>query len=399
MALANYLRDFKESLMYKDGKIVANLLSLQDTSHSMNQPLLSDMREDFVRNMTPKPWDDLVVPHLILCRHVAERRFEDAFKEQVNVMQAFTKIFQALKEDNWPLRVLFVVSRDLRMLAVSADRAAIEAKKNKKPHENVEKAADLLMAIFRVCATDIRVDIERSKRRGMITVINQLFKIYFRINKLPLCRPLIRALDNADLMKYFPTYEKVTYNYFLGMKSLYDSDYRKAEELLSYSFTNCLDTLVKNKKLILIFLIPVKMLLGVMPQQFALEQYDLMQFLPIVTALKQGNIKAFDDALEKEKEFFWKYGIYLILEKLRIIIYRNLIKKVALLLNTHQIPISQFKVALEFSSKQSIDIEEVHCILANLIYENKIKGYISIQHQKLVISKQNAFPQLSTVST
>lgn len=30
-------------------------------------------------------------------------------------------------------------------------------------------------------------------------------------------------------------------------------------------------------------------------------------------------------------------------------------------------------------------------------FQNKIKGYISHQHQKLVVSKQNAFPKLSTV--
>lgn len=44
-----------------------------------------------------------------------------------------------------------------------------------------------------------------------------------------------------------------------------------------------------------------------------------------------------------------------------------------------------------------VDIDEVQCILANLIYLGHIKGYISHQHQKLVVSKQNPFPPLSTV--
>jgi len=43
-----------------------------------------------------------------------------------------------------------------------------------------------------------------------------------------------------------------------------------------------------------------------------------------------------------------------------------------------------------------VDDDEVQCIIANLIFEDKIKGYISFQHQKLVISKQNAFPPLSS---
>jgi hypothetical protein len=397
MALANYLRDVKDAIVYKNGSTVANLLSFQNSDRCSNQRLLSEVREDMIRSVVYKPWDELVVAHLLVCRYLSEGQVTEAFKEQQNLMQAFTKVFQSLKDDNWPLPALFVVCRDLRQLAVAADRKQ-QARKS-KPHENVEKAADLLMAVFRVCATDIRAAPDRSKRRGMITIVNQLFKIYFRINKLPLCKPLIRALDNADMMQYFPTSEKVTYNYFLGMKSLFDSDYRKAEELLTYSFLNCPSQSFKNKQLILIFLIPVKMLLGHMPKESALQKYKLTDFSPVIRAVKEGNIKAFDESLEQGKDFFWKFGIYLILEKLRIILYRNIFKKVSLIENTHQIPIQSFRAALKHLQGQDIDVEEVHCILANLIFENKIKGYISIQHQKLVVSKQNPFPALASVST
>ena len=47
---------------------------------------------------------------------------------------------------------------------------------------------------------------------------------------------------------------------------------------------------------------------------------------------------------------------------------------------------------------EDVDLDETECILANLIYEGKIKGYISHQHQKLVISKANAFPALNQTS-
>ena len=43
---------------------------------------------------------------------------------------------------------------------------------------------------------------------------------------------------------------------------------------------------------------------------------------------------------------------------------------------------------------EDIDDDETACILANLINDGRIKGYISHQHQKLVVSKQNAFPPL-----
>ena len=53
---------------------------------------------------------------------------------------------------------------------------------------------------------------------------------------------------------------------------------------------------------------------------------------------------------------------------------------------------------LMFDPADDIDNDETACILANLIYLGRIKGYISHQHNKLVVSKQNAFPSLSAAS-
>lgn len=67
-------------------------------------------------------------------------------------------------------------------------------------------------------------------------------------------------------------------------------------------------------------------------------------------------------------------------------------------MRTHQIPISAFLAALSYMEVEDIDNDETQCIIANLIYEGKIKGYISHQHQKLVVSKQQAFPPLASAS-
>ena len=106
-----------------------------------------------------------------------------------------------------------------------------------------------------------------------------------------------------------------------------------------------------------------------------------------------------NSALEANEKFFIKAGIYLILEKLKIITYRNLFKKVALLMKTHQIPIDAFLAAMKMMKVEDIDGDETQCIIANLIYEGKIKGYISHQHQKLVVSKKDAFPPLSMAAS
>ena len=145
-------------------------------------------------------------------------------------------------------------------------------------------------------------------------------------------------------------------------------------------------------------MIAVKMLLGQMPKQSLLKKYDLQQFTGVMEAVKEGNLYNLNKALEDNERTFIKWGIFLILEKLRIITYRNLFKKVTLLMQSHQISVEAFTTALKMMKVEDVDNDETACILANLIYQGRIKGYISFQHNKLVVSKQNAFPPLSATS-
>ena len=44
-----------------------------------------------------------------------------------------------------------------------------------------------------------------------------------------------------------------------------------------------------------------------------------------------------------------------------------------------------------------LDLDEMECILANLIFQNKIKGYISHQKRFLIVSKADPFPIAAVV--
>ena len=179
---------------------------------------------------------------------------------------------------------------------------------------------------------------------------------------------------------------------------MFDNNLKEAEEYLRYSFEHCHRESQSNKRLILIYLIPVKMLLGQMPKQSLLTKYDLGQFAGVMEAVKEGNVFNLTKALEEHEKTFIKWGIFLILEKLKIITYRTLFKKVTLLMKSHQISVEAYTTALKMMKVDDIDNDETACILANLIYQGRIKGYLSHQHNKLVVSKQNAFPPLSASS-
>ena len=60
----------------------------------------------------------------------------------------------------------------------------LAARGQSKPGDTTEKAAEILMASFRVCVSDLRAAKHMSKKWGTLPVINQLFKVYFRVRNL-----------------------------------------------------------------------------------------------------------------------------------------------------------------------------------------------------------------------
>jgi hypothetical protein len=70
------------------------------------------------------------------------------------------------------------------------------------------------------------------------------------------------------------------------------------------------------------------MFLGKMPKESLLKEYNLYQFENLSKAVQLGNLQLFTETLEKYQDFFIQKGIYLLIEKLTMLTYRNLFKKV-----------------------------------------------------------------------
>ncbi|XP_022647260.1 PCI domain-containing protein 2-like [Varroa jacobsoni] len=398
MSLQSYLQDVNGSIRYNEGEKLARLLSLRDP-HVESPRLFADGDSigRFIQKALRSPWDELVDFHARCVQHARNENFLRAFEEQQAFIQVLVKILQTQKEENWCLPLMYTACLDIRLLGIKADRQAKQRMKNYKPGELLEKSAESVMSCFRVCASDNRAATKDSKRLGMLHLVNQLFKIYYRVNTLHLCKPLIRAIDNSPCKEEFSLSQQVTYRYFVGRKAVFDNELKEANDYLSFAFNNCHPEAKTNIRQILIYLIPVKMLLGFQPSTALLKKHDLMKFAPICEAVKKGNVLKFQEELDINEAYFYGLGVYLILERLRMVLYRNLFKRVFLILETYQIPIEAFLVVLQLQKVEDIDLEETQCILANLVYHGKIKGYISLQHSKLVVSKKDPFPKLSSI--
>jgi len=198
----------------------------------------------------------------------------------------------------------------------------------------------------------------------------------------------------------FPKAQIVTYNYYVGRIKVFEEHYDEAEDYLMKAFNQCARGHFRNKRKILQFLIPVKLLLGKFPKPRLLVKYKLHQFEQIIKAVVTGQLKSFKRAMDEHQEFFIKKGIFLMLEKLTKYVYRNLFKKVYLFCQSfglegkkNQLRLNMLLSALKMNGIV-MDMDELECVLANLIYEGAIKGYIA--HKRcIVVSKQNPFPKMT----
>lgn len=390
-----YLEEVSIAWRSRNASNLSNLLSLRH-AHTASSKLQQQDCVNVVERFLQSPLDEVVVAHLRVIWALNAPDYGEAYRCQSLVVQGFSRMLLACRDDNWLLEAMSTVCLDLRLLAIQADRHN-SARGYGKSMDALEKAAECLMGCFRVCAADNRASNDDTKKWGMLSLVNQLFKVYFRINKLHLCKPLIRAIDSSPYKDHFPVSQQVTYRYYVGRKAMFDSNYKSAGEYLTYAFERCHRQTKRNKRLILIYLVPIKMILGYMPKKSLLEKYDLLQFWELVQGVQSGDVRRLNVAMQQHQRFFVHCGIYLLLEKLKVIAYRNLFKKVYLLLKTHQIPMEKLLAALKLMDIEDIDLAETQCIVANLIFEGKMKGYISHQHQKLVVSKQNPFPPLSSL--
>lgn len=210
-------------------------------------------------------------------------------------------------------------------------------------------------------------------------------------------------LQTIDATKY-PTCDIVTWGFFMGRYHLYQGDYTKAVPLLAKAFSSCPSSYSRNKQLILTYLIPANAMVGKYPKSTLLDRYKLTEYSDLIEGIKRGNYKLYQDSMDKFERAFDR-GVYLPLRRLTIILFRNLFKKTALIYfgtpegmtpaKKNKLPFTAFNAALAISGYPTSP-EEASCIVTNLIAQKKIRGYVSYEHQLIVLADgAAAFPTLN----
>lgn len=64
-----------------------------------------------------------------------------------------------------------------------------------------------------------------------------------------------------------------------------------------------------------------------MPSQNLLKKYDLEIYDDLTNFIKLGNVQKFRECIDVNEVYYMKCGVYLVLQKLINLVYRNLFKK------------------------------------------------------------------------
>jgi len=290
-------------------------------------------RRCFTRGMSLAFHVDSRQPPVIVSQHMraftsmANKKYLEAFQTQAECADSFFGAIMKDRDTNWWLPAVNVVLLQLRKYSYKAEETRDAAD---KATSYIVQAQEILTRFFSNMIID-RSNVRCSKKMGCLFVIVHLLKIYFKIKSLRLCNNLINTVNNKNSMpplSSFPKAQQVAYNYYLGRLQVFEEEYDKAGQTLLLACTHCHRDQKKNKRRILQFLIPVRLLLGHFPLPELLAKYHLNQFSGIVDSIRGGNLKQFNETLEEFQDFFINKGIFLILEKLRNFVYRNLFRKV-----------------------------------------------------------------------
>jgi hypothetical protein len=367
-------------------------------------------RADAGANKLDAAYNEMICYHLISYKYMRNYDYVQAFEYQKLCLTECHQLFRS--GEYWLTKSLYILISDVNNFAKLADES--EARLGRKSDYQDNTASGILMPIFRECAQD-RSTSNATQGVATLRLANTLLRIYFRRNNLAVCKSLFEGINtkmkgDEKFFSLFPIDQRVTYLYYVGKYSIFDSKLKKAYDSLSTAFYRCSKSYPNNRRCLLLQLIPLNFFLhGRKPTLKVLEEYNLVPFFHrLLCAARSGNVAVFSDEMTKYAAWYIKNGIYLLVEKIRWIAYRNFIKKIYYLRrqtlpsgkNQNNLDLEKICLPIlkKVDPKANLDIDELECIFGNLIYIGYIKGYIAQKSHILVTAKSSPFPKLSTVS-
>lgn len=240
-----------------------------------------------------------------------------------------------------------------------------------------EKAANVVRVAFTQCLND-RVG-PQAKKLGIYKMANICLKILFQADKPESCETIFRNITNSSPPLYtYPKPEQVTYLYYLGRYHFANTNFYAAQLVLDHAYDLCSKSpqYIKQRRLILIYLIASNTILGRLPTQhvYSLPETQALDkiFGPVAKAIKCGDLASFrritnPDLSDPSAGWLMKFRIfYQIANYCEVLVWQSLFKTTYRMIGQE---------GESNSSKAAVlDLNAVHTAFAYLESKAKIKN-------------------------
>ncbi|RDW79479.1 hypothetical protein BP6252_04117 [Coleophoma cylindrospora] len=183
------------------------------------------------------------------------------------------------------------------------------------------------------------------KKIGIYSFANLVLKLLFQCRKTRLANQLFTNISqNSPPLSLYPASQRVTYLYYLGRFQFANGHFYHAQICLQSSYDQCHAQCTSQRRMVLIYLIASNLILGRFPSPALMSRPEAQgiveKFFPVAKAIKKGDFVAFKRSLGPEsgnEEWFFQKGILLpMLYRCEVLVWRSLARRVFLL--TYQAP-------------------------------------------------------------
>ncbi|KAG7195401.1 COP9 signalosome (CSN) subunit [Scheffersomyces spartinae] len=424
----DYLTTFLTAITSNNAQLLIDCVSI----YPNNPP--GDIRANLVVNefdfgYLPEKYRPVALAHFEVMRAIHKKKnLQDVFVQLIKLTDCTIKAAET--EDSWINPVVIHLCETLVTTLGVRNRMA-QRDNNKKSVKgssitaNCELVVTTINKALKQALSDKNSDLKTSKRNDIYFFAGCLIKLYFKLGKYELAQSIERAIHGTrfpipNIRDYQFKKYSVIYLYYTALLALDANELNKAQDNLSLAFH--LITFYKSKPKpsnkqtmrILLLLIPLSLLNNrLLPAERVYQDYPVIKYIfqdRLLKAICTGDIQLFDKSINEFQLLFLRNHIYILVPGLRSLCYYKLIKKTAMLVkelnldsaSSHIVPLNAFQKSISFASSSSktsnvvgveVPLAEIECILANLIFDGKVKGYLSHTNKCIVLSKVDGFPK------
>ena len=213
----------------------------------------------------------------------------------------------------------------------------------------VEGSANVIREAFKKCLSERSGNTAtgldsagkpEGRRVGIYLCANICLKLFFHCKKLRSAEQIFGNIyQQSPPLACFPASQRVTFLFYLGRYLFANNHFYRALLALQAAYDQCHERCVKQRRTILIYLIPANIIMGrfptanlfLRPEAAGLQE----RFNPLCQALQRGDLAAFRSILDIENEeaqWFLQRRILLPLQnRCEVIVLRSLARRTFLL--------------------------------------------------------------------